>query len=217
MEEDSSKSRGVFIRKSKKYFFLFIVVLVNIALPVILVSSTSSTLLKQWVQYEVLYKTYSLEPTQFTPHTVTVRKLEQVSAEVEKRKEEERKLAEFKTKVEKAEALLRRYNSVMQGYGELIVRRAEECGGDYRVIMAIAGNESGFGRIPYKLYNPFGYLDGVQYSGWEESLNFLSCRIAERFLKPCNNDLVCIINKYGGHDTDKEQWIRNIQWFINQL
>lgn len=122
-------------------------------------------------------------------------------------------------KIDRIEALFQRYNSPMQGYGELIFNKVEECGpsADYRIIIAIAGNESGLGRIPYKLYNPFGYLDGKQYADWNDSLSFLPCVITQRFLVPCNNDLVCIINRYAGPSDDKNQWIRNVTWFINQL
>lgn len=124
---------------------------------------------------------------------------------------------ERQARIDKIEALFKRYNAPMQTYGELVYKRAEECGGDYRVLVGIAGNESAFGRVPYKLYNPYGYLDGKQYADWNDSLTFLSCVISQRFLAPCNNDLRCIINKYAGPSDDKEQWIRNVTYFINQL
>lgn len=134
--------------------------------------------------------------------------------------EQRQKIAEKerKEKIDKIEALFASYNSPMQGYGELIFKRVEECGGaDYRVLIGIAGNESGLGRVPYKLYNPYGYLDGKQYADWNESLTYLSCVITQRFLVPCENDLTCIINKYAGPSDDKSQWIRNVTYFMNQL
>lgn len=115
------------------------------------------------------------------------------------------------------DAFMYRYGSVMAGYGELITRKAYECGGNPRVLIGIAGKESGLGRIPYKLYNPYGYLNGVQYSSWEESLSILSCEISQRFLAPCNNDIYCVIRRYGGPDTDNDKWIRDVTWFINQI
>lgn len=110
-----------------------------------------------------------------------------------------------------------RYNSPFQGLGFIIVDAAARCGGDYKTLLAIAGNESGFGRIPYKLYNPFGYLNGVTYSGWEEALDFLSCRISQQYIAPCNNDLYCIVKNYAGPTDDKERWVYNINWFRNQI
>lgn len=99
----------------------------------------------------------------------------------------------------------------------LFVQKTDECGGDFRVLLAIAGNESGFGRIPYKLYNPFGYLNNVQYSSWEEAISILSCKIAQQYLVPCNNSPECIVVKYAGDGDDRQRWVYNIHWFINQI
>lgn len=136
--------------------------------------------------------------------------------------EQKQKIAEKERqeKINRIEDLFARYNSPMQGYAELVFRRVEDCSNgeaDYRVLIGIAGNESGLGRVPYKLYNPYGYLDGKQHADWNDSLTFLSCVITQRFIVPCNNDLTCIINKYAGPSDDKSQWIRNVTYFINQL
>lgn len=109
------------------------------------------------------------------------------------------------------------YQARLKGMEELIVRRSIECEIDYRIIIGIAGIESGLGRFPVGGHNPFGYLDGIYYNSWEEALNKLICVIGNRFIKPCNSDLSCIINKYGGPDTPKDHWIKNVQWFMNQV
>ncbi len=120
-------------------------------------------------------------------------------------------------KIDRMEGVMANYNSPMRGLGALIYDKAQECGGDYRIIFAIAGNESGFGRISYKLYNPFGYIDGVQYGSFEDAVNQISCQISKRFLVPCNNDVECIVRTYGGSDTNKPQWIRNINYFMSLI
>lgn len=153
-------------------------------------------------------------------NTITVEPLNISQAIVKKAAQDKinfLKEEEIKYKVYLIEVLLERYNSPMKGLGRLIYDRTTECGGDYKVVVAIAGNESGFGRVSYKLYNPFGYLDGVQYDSFEHAVDVISCKIAERFLAPCNNDLTCVINKYGGHDTDKPKWIRNISYFMGLI
>lgn len=140
-----------------------------------------------------------------------------VETELSLKEQRKRQQVARSENVEKLTRFLESYNSPMTPYAETIVRKAEECGGDYRVLAAIAGNESGFGRIPYRLYNPYGYLNNVTYSGWEEALDVLSCRISNEFLDPCDNNLRCIIRRYGGPETDQEKWIRNVTFFINQL
>ncbi len=140
--------------------------------------------------------------------------------ELLRQRSEEIKLSnEINEEINKVERFFDVYNggAVIKGYGKIIVEQARRCGGDYKILVGIAGNESGLGRVPYKKYNPFGYIDGVQYSSWEEAIKKLSCVISQRFIAPCNKDLYCIINKYGGHDTDREKWIKNVSWFMSQV
>jgi hypothetical protein len=155
-------------------------------------------------------------------YTETIHPLTQKLIEEQKLKINEKVQAvlleeQIQREIAKVKSFFESYGAVMTGYEEILVRKAHECGGDYRVLVGIAGNESGLGRIPYNLYNPYGYLDGMTYSSWEESLNKLSCVISQRFVKPCGVDLQCIINKYGGPDTDQAKWIRNVSWFMNQV
>lgn len=119
--------------------------------------------------------------------------------------------------IEKMEQIISNYGGHMSGLADNIYDNAVACGGNPVLLFAIAGNESGFGRIPYKLYNPFGYLDGKQYSGWEEAINYLSCKISTQHLVPCGNDVNCVIIRYGGSDTNREQWVKNINWFMSLI
>ena len=51
-----------------------------------------------------------------------------------------------KERAEKIDALLARYDSPLVGYGEKFVEEADQNGIDYRLLPAIAGVESTFGR-----------------------------------------------------------------------
>ncbi len=153
-------------------------------------------------------------------NTVTFEPIFEVSSEIQaiynsKRSEILKK--EFDAKVVKVEAVLKKYNSPFQGLGHIIVEQADACNGDWKIILAIAGNESGFGKLPVKLYNPFGYLDGVQYSSWEDALTSISCKISQRFIEPCNKSLTCIVKTYAGDVDDRQRWVYNINWFINSF
>lgn len=124
---------------------------------------------------------------------------------------------DYEDKVAKAEALLKKYNSPMQGLGHIIVEKADECNGDYKILLAIAGNESRFGAVPVKKYNPYGYLDGVQYESFADALSKISCYISQRFIYPCDKDISCIVRTYAGPSDDKQRWVFNINWFIKQI
>lgn len=150
-------------------------------------------------------------------HLASQEKIEEAKIAKQKREEAARLEQEIQERTARVERYFQIYGSPMQGYGEIIVRKAAECGGDYKILVGIAGNESGLGKIPYKTYNPYGYLDGVQYSGWSQSLNKLSCVISQRFIAPCKGDLYCIIRRYGGTDTRKDEWVRNVSFFMAQV
>ncbi len=216
-KKQKAKSSKKPTSKTKKIFYVLLLTTLVLTSSIYFVISLKKDPVKT-IEHATAYTQIKFESKElFTPLSITVdnlvnlrdQKIANIQATIIKKEKD--------AKVAKIEALFKRYNSPMQGYGELIYDRAAQCGGDYRVLIGIAGNESGLGRKPLKKYNPFGYLDGVQYSGWFESLNFLSCKIAQKFLKPCSNNLTCIVNKYGGSDTPKERWVNNVTYFVNQL
>ncbi len=137
--------------------------------------------------------------------------------EAERRAELKRKQQERQAKINKVEAFFASYGAVMQGYAHILVDQADKCGGDYRVLVGIAGSESGLGRIMYKKYNPYGYLDGVQYSSLEEALTVLSCRISQKHIAPCNGNLTCIAERYTGKKDDVSHFIGKVDWFMDQV
>lgn len=193
-------------------------IIILLSIPSVLVLYFATNWIKNELKQEPKIR-YSLQSDTAAPNT-SPQIIPEIKQEIETKRFQ--KISEIEEKVleeksARVEALFARYNSPMAGLGRLIINRATECGGDYKIVVAIAGNESGFGRVPYKLYNPFGYLDGVQYANWEDAVNQVSCKIAKEFLKPCNNDLTCIIRTYGGDDTDKPKWISNITYFMSQL
>ena len=127
--------------------------------------------------------------------------------------EQERLRKERQAKIDKLAAYLRKVKSPMADFANIIIEEAESCRADYRIITAIAGNESGYGRVPYKLYNPYGYLNKVQYEGWETSLGDLTCKVAKYTNK--YTDLYTLGKVYGAHNP--EQWEKNIRWHLSQI
>ncbi len=119
--------------------------------------------------------------------------------------------------ISRVKRLFNSYGSPLVGYEELIVDRSEECGADFKVIVGIAGSESGLGKINYKRYNPFGYLDGVQYPDQETALYELICKISANHLSFCGSDLQCLVNRYAGPGDNANHFVSKVQWFINQL
>lgn len=120
-------------------------------------------------------------------------------------------------RIAKVKAFFQRYGARLQGYEAIFVDKAEECGGDYRILVGIAGSESGLGRIMYKKYNPFGYLNGVEYASQEEALNFLACQISQQHIARCGDDLYCLGRRYAGPGDDLELFVSKVRWFAQQV
>jgi hypothetical protein len=169
-----------------------------------------------WAQTEpkIVNESNTIETVTFESLKSTINQHANNTATIKTQQEQERVRNQI---IERMEQIISNYGGHMSGLADNLYDNAVACGGNPVLLFAIAGNESGFGRIPYKLYNPFGYLDGRQYSGWEESINYLSCKISTQHLAPCGNEVNCVIRRYGGSDTDREKWVKNINWFMSLI
>lgn len=119
--------------------------------------------------------------------------------------------------IDKVKAFFDRYGSPLVDYAHIFVDKSHECGGDYRVLVGIAGSESGLGRKNVLSYNPFGYLDGVQYPDQKTALEILSCRVSEQHISKCGTDLYCLVDRYAGPQDDREHFVSKVRWFYNQV
>lgn len=76
------------------------------------------------------------------------------------------------------------YNSPMAPYAAVFVEAADQAGLDWRLLPAIAGVESAFGRIiPTNSYNAWGWKgaangDFSSFSSWEEAIRYITAQIA---------------------------------------
>lgn len=148
------------------------------------------------------------------PNIAEIESAESIKVEQDRIKtEEERKRKEQKEKADRLAVYLSSIGSPMAEHSLVIIQETEKCGADYKIIVAIAGNESGYGKVSYKLYNPFGYLNGVQYPGWEIALQDLTCKVAKFTNK--YTDIYTLGKIYGAHNP--EQWAKNINWHLSRI
>lgn len=120
----------------------------------------------------------------------------------------------YQNTVNRVRNYLRQTGSPMANYAHVIISAANRCGGNYRSLLAIAKIESGFGKYPYKKYNPYGYLNGRQYSGWAEALDKLSCQISQQYLSKYGTDFVAMGKIYAGSSTT---WASKVRGAYNQI
>ncbi len=149
------------------------------------------------------------------PNPIDIELAENIKVEQEKIKAEQERLAALRqVKIDKVAAYLKKVGSPMAPYTHIIIEEAERCGANYELIVAIAGNESGYGKVSYKQYNPFGYLNGVQYSGWDQSLKALTCKVAA-YTNKYGYNLTALGKAYGAQNV--ETWAKNVSWHISQI
>ena len=87
------------------------------------------------------------------------------------------------------ERFLARYNSPMIGMGEEFVSAADKNSLDWRLLPALAFQESNLGKkIPKGSYNPFGWTvysgknSGTYFDNWEQAINIVAARMKTNYI-----------------------------------
>lgn len=108
---------------------------------------------------------------------------------------------------------LRRQRSPMAPYAPDIIRAANAYGTDPRIVVAIAGEESGYGRV-CRGYNAWGW-DGGRYRwrSWPESIDQYSRLLASRY--PNHRDYRRIARRY--NPPSPEGWAAKVALHLRWL
>lgn len=119
-------------------------------------------------------------------------------------------------RVKKVEKFLTRYNSPLTPYAAVFVASADKYGIDWRLVPAIAGVESTFGKhIPPRSYNAYGWNGGkYRFQSWEHSIDYVSRALGEKYYARGLNTPSKIGRVYAPPSTT---WSGNVTKFINQL
>jgi len=93
-------------------------------------------------------------------------------------------LAANDPRVEKLTAFLAQYHSPLTEYAAQFVQAADRYQLDWRLVPAITGVESTFGkRIPVGSYNAYGWSNGqYRFQSWEQSIDYVSRYLKEKYL-----------------------------------
>jgi len=86
-------------------------------------------------------------------------------------------------RVAKLQAFLARYDSPLTSYAQVFIDVADEYQIDWKLVPAITGVESTFGKqILYNSYNAYGWNNGNYYfKSWEDSLKIISKALKEKY------------------------------------
>ena len=79
---------------------------------------------------------------------------------------------------------LKRYNSPLSPYAQEFVDAADSYGLDWKLVPAISGVESTFGKqIPAGSYNAYGWNNGdFRFNSWEDSIWYVTSQLRTRYI-----------------------------------
>jgi hypothetical protein len=111
---------------------------------------------------------------------------------------------------------LDKYNSPLSAYSEDFVRIADTYQVDYRLVPAITGVESTFGkRIPLNSYNAYGWANGAySFDSWEESIETVTGTLKTRYI----DRGATTIDKIGKiYAPPSNTWAGKVKYFVAKI
>jgi len=119
-------------------------------------------------------------------------------------------------RVIKLEKFLKSYNSPLAEYADKIVEAADRYGLDWKLVPAITGVESTFGKqIPAGSYNAYGWANGAFYfQSWEQSIDLVSKTLKEKYI---DRGLDTPYKMGPIYAPPSKTWAWKITYFMNKL
>lgn len=108
------------------------------------------------------------------------------------------------------------YGSPLALYSEFIVSMADKYGVDFRLVPAISGVESTFGKnIPFGSYNAYGWNGGkTRFNSWEEGIEEVTKTLNEKYIKRGLDTPGKIAPVYC---PPSKVWGRNVNFFMEKI
>jgi hypothetical protein len=112
------------------------------------------------------------------------------------------------------DALLAKYHSPLRGLGRQFVVDADRDGYDWRLLVAISGVESGFGRDEYG-HNPFGWGGGrIPFTTFSAAIETVSSQLGARYVR---SGLTTPWEIQRIYDPSSGTWASRVAGFMAQL
>ena len=119
-------------------------------------------------------------------------------------------------RVENLRNFLNKYNSPLAEYSRDFVAYADMYNLDYRLVPAITGVESTFGkRIPKGSYNAYGWSNGeYTFASWEDSIAHVSNVLKTKYFDKGIDSISEIARVYA---PPSNTWSKNVSFFISKI
>ena len=122
----------------------------------------------------------------------------------------------FDYRVQNLKNYLESHKSPLADYAKDFVSYADTYNLDYRMVPAITGVESTFGkRIPSNSYNAYGWANGeYKFSSWEDSIGHVSMTLKTKYIEKGAASIAKIAKRYAPPSTT---WGRNVKFFMKKI
>ncbi len=122
-------------------------------------------------------------------------------------------------RVKTLKAFLEKYDSPLAPYARDFVSEADRYNLDWKLVAAISGTESTFGKaIPYNSYNGWGwgvYGDNViNFSSWNEGIHTISEGLREKYMDKWNAKNVYEIGRIYA---SSPVWADHVTFYMNRI
>ena len=120
------------------------------------------------------------------------------------------------TRVIRLEKYLNQFNSPLAKEAETFVKSSDKYQIDWRLVPAITGVESTFGKnIPNNSFNAFGWANGkYSFKTWEESIDIVSYALKEKYIDKGANTVDEIGRIYA---PPSPTWSRKVKYFMEKI
>ncbi len=128
----------------------------------------------------------------------------------------EEKEASFDYRVYTLRKFLSKNSSPLTPYSSDFVKLADYYGIDWRMVPAISGVESTFGKhIPVNSYNAYGWANGnYHFESWPDSINTVSMTLKTKYIDKGAVSINRIARIYAPPSTT---WGRNVKFFVAKI
>lgn len=122
----------------------------------------------------------------------------------------------FDYRIENLRSFFEKYNSPLADFAPDFVYYADYYDLDYRLIPAITGVESTFGkRIPANSYNAYGWANGdYSFESWEDSISHVSNVLKAKYVDRGAESVSEIARIYA---PPSSTWGSKVSYFVNKI
>ena len=125
------------------------------------------------------------------------------------------------TRVARLRMFLTSYDSPLAGEAETFVAQADKYNLDWKLVAAIAGVESTFGKqIPTGSYNGWGWgvftgaADGVHFKDWAEGISVVSQGLRKNYI---DRGAATIYEMGWIYAANGDSWASHVRYFVDRL